>query len=86
MIGLDVPGEDTSNVIIPDTMVTSGAISALDRLENVEYVHMGRVYSNGVGPGGITWILIGVLVGTTVLVGGIMLVFNKLKLAKKGKN
>lgn len=85
VIGLDVPGEDTSNVIIPDTMVTSGAISALDRLENVEYVHMGRVYSNGVGYGGITWILIGVLVGTTVLVGGIMLVFNKLQLAKKAK-
>lgn len=85
VIGLDVPGEDTKDVIIPDTMVTSGAISALERLENVEYVHMGRVYSNGVGYGGLTWILIGVLVGTTVLVGGIMLVFNKLKLAKKAK-
>lgn len=85
VIGLDVPGEDTSNVIIPDTLVSSGAISALERLENVEYVHIGRVYSNGVGPGGITWILIGVLVGTTVLVGGIMLVFNKLQLAKKAK-
>ena len=85
VIGLDVPGEDTKDVIIPDTMVTSGAISALERLENVEYVHMGRVYSNGVGYGGLTWILIGVLVGTTVLVGGVMLVFNKLKLAKKAK-
>ena len=74
VIGLDVPGESTKDVIIPDELA-----SALSRLEKLEYVHMGRVSSWGVGMGSLTWILVGVLGGTTVLVGGIMFAWNKWK-------
>ena len=88
IIGLDVPHEDTSDVIIPDELITgtpSSPIygsSALDRLENIQYVESARNYHMGVGYGGLTWILIAVLVVTTIIVGGIMLIINKSQKAK----
>lgn len=78
VIGLNVPGESTRDVIVPSELDSAFA-SALSRLEKVEYVHMGRVSSWGVGMGSLTWILVGVLGGTTVLVGGIMFAWNKWK-------
>lgn len=96
IIGLDVEGEDTTEVIIPDELMppqnnptasgtTSGIThgsSALERLEQITYVETGRNYHMGIGYGGLTWILIAVLVGTTVLVGGIMLMWNKSRKAR----
>lgn len=96
IIGLDVEGEDTTEVIIPDELIppqnnptasgtTSGIThgsSALERLEQITYVETGRNYHMGIGYGGLTWILIAVLVGTTVLVGGIMLMWNKSRKAR----
>lgn len=92
IIGLDVKGEDTSDVIIPDELMpspssTPGRLgSALERLENVQYVETGRVYSMGFGYGGLTWIIIGVLVGTTIVVGAIMTIWNKSRNAKMLKS
>ena len=83
VIGLDVIGESTDDVIIPDELITgipSNPIygsSALDRLENIQYVESSRNYHMGIGYGGLTWILIAVLVVTTIIVGGIMLIINK---------
>ncbi len=84
IIGLNVKGEDTSDVIIPDELMSqegssASLTSALSRLENITYVETGRNYAMGFGYGGLTWILIGVLVGTTVIVGGIMVIWNKSK-------
>lgn len=81
VIGLNVPGESTDDVIIPDELLLQFA-SPLTRLEEIPYVHMGRVSDWGMKGSHVTWILIGVLVGTTVLVGGIMLMWHK----KKNKN
>lgn len=101
VIGLDVPGEDTNDVIIPDELVPpsnstslpslpstpstpstpsvpGSTSSALERLEEITFVETARDYSEmGFGYGGLTWILIGVLVATTIVVGGIMLMWNK---------
>ena len=85
-----------TEVIIPDELMppqnnptasgtTSGIThgsSALERLEQITYVETGRNYHMGIGYGGLTWILIAVLVGTTVLVGGIMLMWNKSRKAR----
>lgn len=83
IIGLNVKDEDTSDIIIPDELMpktsASSASSALARLEDVKYVETVRNYSMGFGYGGLTWILIGVLVGTTIIVGGIMMIWNKRK-------
>lgn len=85
IVALNVPNEDTSDVIIPEELVppakpNSPGSSALERLEDVKYVETGRNYEAvGFGYGGLTWILIGVLVGTTVLVGGIMMIWQKSK-------
>ena len=88
IIGLDVIGESTDDVIIPDELITgtpSNPIygsSALDRLEQIQYVESARNYHMGVGYGGLTWILIAVLVVTTIIVGGIMTIINKSQKAK----
>lgn len=84
IIGLNVKGEDTSDIIIPDELMMQGdsstsRTSALARLENITYVETVRNYSIGFGYDGLTWILIGVLVGTTIIVGGIMMIWNKSK-------
>lgn len=77
IIGLNVPGESTDDVIIPPELLDPSAAAALERLENIKYVDMGVQSSWNVGVGHITWILIGVLVLTTVVVGAIMLMWNK---------
>lgn len=89
IIGLDVPHEDTSDIIIPDELMPPSApadpiygSSALERLENIQYVESIRNYHMGVGYGGLTWILIAVLVVTTIIVGGIMTIINKSQKAK----
>lgn len=87
VIGLNVPGESTDDVIIPDELLVQFG-SPLMRLEEIPYVHMGRVSSWGMKGSQVTWILIGVLFGTTVLVGGIMWMWHKKKTKKvaKGNN
>lgn len=77
IIGLNVPGESTDDVIIPAELLDPSAAAALERLENIKYVDMGVQSSLGIGFGHVTWILIGVLVLTTVVVGAIMLIWNK---------
>ena len=84
IIGLNVPGESTDDVIIPDELLVQFG-SPLTRLEEVPYIHMGRVSSWGMKGSHVTWILIGVLLGTTVLVGGIMLMWHKKKTKKLSK-
>ena len=79
VIALNVPGESTEDLIIPDEL-NSQYGNALMRLEKIEYVHLGRVSSWGVGCGAVTWILIGVLGGMTLVVGIIMFMWNKQRL------
>ncbi len=78
VIGLNVPGESTDDVIIPDELMELFG-TPLSRLEQVPYVHMGRVSSWGMKGSQVTWILIGVLVGTSIVVGGIMFMWNRSK-------
>lgn len=78
VIGLNVPGESTDDVIIPDELMEQYD-SPLLRLENVPYMELTRVSSLGITGNQLMWILIGVLFGTTAIVGGIMWMWNKNK-------
>ena len=81
IIGLNVPGETTDDVLVTDEemdqVVHFG--SPLTRLEQIPYVHMGRTSSWGMKGSDVMWILIGVLLGLTVLIGGVMFAWNKKK-------
>lgn len=80
VIGLNVPGEKTDDVIIPDEL--SELYGAIERLEKIEYVLTGVESSWGMGFGKVTWILVGVLVFCFIAVGVFMGVMNKRKQKK----
>ena len=81
VIGLNVPGESTEDVIVTDEendqIYRYG--SPLMRLEDLSYVNMGRTSSWGMTGIDVMWILIGVILGLTVIIGGVMFVWNKKK-------
>ena len=53
--------------------------SPLMRLEDLSYVNMGRTSSWGMTGIDVMWILIGVILGLTVIIGGVMFIWNKKK-------
>lgn len=80
VIGLNVPGEKTDDVIIPDEL--SAVHGAIERLERIEYVITGVDSSWGMDFKQVTWILIGILAFCIVVVGVFMGVMNKRKQKK----
>lgn len=77
VIGVNVPGETKDDVIIPDDLAATN--NAIQRLEVIEYVTTGTRNFNGLTIKHITYIVIGVLAATIVVVGVIMFAFNKQK-------
>ena len=81
VIGLNVPNESTDDVIYPDEL-NEQIGNAIERLENIEYVTTGVNSSWGLDIGQVTWILIGVIIVTGVIIGAIMFAINKRKLKR----
>lgn len=82
IIGLNVPGESTENVLIPDELLPQYGGNAADRLTKWEFVTTGVKSSWGLSVKQVTWIMVGVLVGCIVIVGIVMGVRNKTKSRK----
>lgn len=80
ILALNVPDIDSQEVLIPEKLasefdITYGA--TLTDAQGNQYVLTGRVNKLGFGLGTLTWIVVGVLVGSVVLVGVIMVIWNK---------
>lgn len=80
VVALDVQNIPKQEVMVPEKMagvydITYGA--TLTDSQGNQYVITGRVNKLGFGLGTLTWIIVGVLVGSTLLVGIIMVMWNK---------
>ena len=87
-LALDVPEIPQEEVLIPEKLasqydITYGA-TLTDAYGN-QYVLTGRVNKLGFGMGTLTLIVIGILVGTAVVVGVVMTIWNKQKLKTERK-
>ena len=81
VIGVNVPGESTDNVIVPDELMTAYG-SVYERLNKIEYVTTGVKSSWGLSFMQVTWIMVGVIGAAIILVGAVMTVMNKKKQKK----
>ena len=80
LIALDVQDIPAEEVLVPEKLaqdydITYGA--TLTDSQGNQYVLTGRVNKLGFGLGTLTWIIVGVLLGSVVLVGAIMIFWNK---------
>jgi len=80
ILALDVPNIDSQEVLVPEKLapefdITYGA--TLTDSQGNQYILTGRVNNLGFGLGTLTWIVVGVLVGSVILVGVIMVIWNK---------
>ena len=80
LLALNVADLDPQEVLIPEALapqydVTYG--STLTDAEGNQYVLVGRVNKLGISLGTLTLIVVGVLVGSALLIGGIMTIWNK---------
>lgn len=82
VIGLDVPGIEKDEVIIPQKLAPEYGIdytygATLTDSQGNQYVLTGRVNKLGFGIGTLTLIVVGILVGSMILVGIVMMLWNK---------
>ncbi len=84
VIGVNVPGEKTDDVILPDELLMGDDPnqSAIERLQKIDYVITGRESSWGVGAATVTWIMLGVIAGCIIIVGVIMAIWNHHRLKR----
>ena len=84
VIGVNVPGEKTDDVIIPDELLQGDDPnqSAIERLQKIDYVITGRESSWGMGAAQVTWIMLAVIAGCVVVVGVIMAIWNHRRLKR----
>ena len=80
ILALNVPNIDNQEVLVPEKLapefdITYGA--TLTDAQGNQYVLTGRVNKLGFGLGTLTWIIVGVLGGSVILVGVIMVIWNK---------
>lgn len=80
ILALNVPNIDNQEVLVPEKLapefdITYGA--TLTDSQGNQYILTGRVNKLGFGLGTLTWIIVGVLVGSVILVGVIMVIWNK---------
>ncbi len=80
VIGINVPGEKTDDVIIPDELATTN--NAIQRLEVIEYVTTGVRNYKGLTLKHLTLIIIGAVVAASIVVGVIMYMLNKRNINK----
>ena len=77
LIGMNVPGEKTDDVIASPDRATQNAIV---RLEQIQYVETGARTLHGMTLTGMLLTVMGILVVTGVVVGIIMTMYNKAKM------
>lgn len=82
LIGLDVPGIEKDEVVIPEKLAPAYGIdytygATLTDSQGNQYVLVGRVNKLGFGLGTLMLIVVGGLVGMMVLVGAVMIFLNK---------
>lgn len=80
VLALNVADIDPQEVLIPEKLAPEYDItygSTLTDSQGNQYVLVGRVNKLGISLGTLTWIVVGILVGSGLLVGGIMLMWNK---------
>ena len=77
VIGMNVPGEKTNDVIVSPDRATQNSIQ---RLEQIEYVTTGARTLRGMTLADVMLIVIGVLVVVSIVVGVIMFMFYKQKM------
>lgn len=77
VVGLNVPGESTDNVIIPDEM--QDVFGAIQRLEKIEYVITGARTMGGFTLGMVLIIVLVILLLLAIVVGVVMFFLNKRK-------
>ncbi len=84
VIGVNVPNENTDDVIIPDELFQSygSTENAVVRLQKIDYVITGRKSSWGLGAMQVTWIMLAVIAVCIVVVGVIMAIWNKRRLQR----
>lgn len=82
VIGVNVPGENTDDVIIPDSMRGQHG-NAVERLQKIDYAITGRTSSWGLTFGQVMLILLAVLALCIVVVGVAMFIMNKRRLQKQ---
>ena len=80
ILALNVPNIDNQEVLVPEKLapefdITYGA--TLTDSQGNQYILTGRVNKLGFGLGTLTWIIVGVLGGSVILVGVIMVIWNK---------
>lgn len=80
-IGIDIPGVDSGSVIVPQDYYDEYGIN-YNYPDFSQYVVTGRTSSLGVSLGGITGIMIGVMIASVVCVGVVLFLLNKRKLKK----
>lgn len=77
IIGINVPGEDTKDVIIPDE--SKDVFGAIARLEKIDYASAGPRKMFGLTITQLVLIVLGILLVIGIVVGIIMFQFNKIK-------
>ncbi len=75
VLGLNVPGESTEDVILPE--IDDATANAIARVEQIEYVVTGVDSSWGLSFGQVTLIMVGALVFVIIVVGIVMGSINK---------
>lgn len=83
IVGLNVPGESTDDIIIPNEL--SDVYGAIQRLEKIEYVSTGVRNINGLTLGNLLLMVIGLLVLISIVIGIFMYYKNRQKLLKNKK-
>lgn len=80
VIAFDVPGIDKQEVFVPKALASEFDViygATLTDSQGNQYVLTGRVNKLGFGIGTLTLIVVGVLVGSMILVGIVMMLWNK---------
>ena len=81
LVGVNVPGEDPSDAIVPDEMLSHYG-GAIENIQKIDYVITGRQSSWGLSVLQVTWLLLGILTACAILVGIIMAVWNHRRLKR----
>jgi len=79
-IGIDVPGEATDNIIVPENL--AGEFDVDMNYQPIQYVITGQKSSWGMNINQVTWILLGVMTVMFITVGVTVGAFNKRKLKR----
>ena len=78
LVGIDVEAQQDVAPIIPDALHNDYGVDQ----EKTEYINLGPKSSWGLDVGQVTWILVGVMGGSVIVVGGVLMFLNKRKLKK----